>query len=118
MQEIAIAAGILGLLTLGFFHKLFFQWDFLLQLGGCIILAGLALGVPTGFYYHLLLRQKLKKLGPLPKGWWVFPIKHHAVLAEEDLGSFQPWFKLGAIGFFISIGGCAMVVLGLLSYVR
>src|SRR4051812_13728389 len=41
-----------------------------------LMFTGFAVGVPSGFYYHLLLRQELLKLGPVPKGWYWHPFTH------------------------------------------
>ena len=80
--------------------------------------AGLALGVPTGLYYHVLLRRELSARGALPKGWYWRPQKFHAELDRTARRRLTPWFVAGALGFALINGGFALAVTALFMFLR
>ncbi|MGH0032352.1 MAG: hypothetical protein ACQGVC_21375 [Myxococcota bacterium] len=87
--------------------------DVLLQAGGIVTAAGLAVGVPTGFWYHVALYRALRPHGPLPGRWWIHPVALHIQLLEGERRSVLRWFVAGGLGFFVVVLGCAIAVLGL-----
>lgn len=87
----------------------------LLAEGGLWTLAaGLALGLPTGFWYHALLYRILVGRMKLPRRWWLSPGDLHRHLDRDDLRRIKPWYLLGAIGFLLCLGGGLAAAAGLL----
>src|SRR2546430_4945040 len=74
------------------------------SIGLLMLAAGLAEGVPTGFWYHVVLRRILIERGNLPPRWWIHPTRHHAQLSPDEHRRIRLWFVLGGIGFFSSRG--------------
>jgi hypothetical protein len=89
--------------------------DALLRAGAWITLAGLATGVPAGFWYHVALYRALRTHGPLPVRWWLRPVDLHVLLGDSERGPVLRWFVLGGAGFLVVVAGCATLVLGLLA---
>jgi hypothetical protein len=91
----------------------------LLALGALALMAlGFLLGVPTGLYYHVLLRRELLAEGALPKGWYWQPQKHHAALSRERGRRLLPWFLAGALGFALIMLGFLLAVTAFLLWFR
>ena len=76
---------------------------------GCTA-AGLLLGVPTGFWYHVRLRAQLAPRGLLPTRWWLHPVALHVHLAPRERVGVLGWFIAGGIGFVLCVIGIALVV--------
>jgi hypothetical protein len=76
--------------------------------------AGLLVGVPTGFWYHVRLRACLRRAGELPARWWLRPVALHGRLPAEDRPAVLAWFAVGGAGFGLTLLGCAGVVAGVL----
>ena len=92
-----------------------------LALGGValgLMGAGLLVGVPSGLAYHVLLRRALLRRGPLPRGWYWAPQKHHAALDAGGVRKLRPWFVVGALGFAVIVLGFALAVAALLLWFR
>lgn len=109
MLEALWAAGTIALLWLLVALVRLVSLEALLWPCGVMILSGLALGVPTGVQYHLVLRRGLKASGALPKRWWLNPTALHKLLSPLALRSLQPWFSLGALGFVLAMIGCVVL---------
>jgi hypothetical protein len=88
--------------------------DALLLGGAWVAAAGLAFGVPTGFAYHVALRRSLRAAGRLPARWWLHPTALHGEIPHADRGRVLAWCGAGALGFVVSVLGCALVALGAL----
>lgn len=113
MPEAWIALGLLVALG-GCAAALAVAPDALLLGGAWIVAAGLALGVPTGFVYHVALRRSLRAAGCLPARWWLRPTALHSELPPADRSRVLAWCGAGAAGFAITVLGCALVALGAL----
>lgn len=83
-----------------------------------LMVLGFVFGVPSGVYYHVLLRRELLRVGPLPKGWYWQPQRYHNALEPLAVGRLRPWFLLGAAGFGLIIFGFALAVLALALWFR
>jgi hypothetical protein len=82
---------------------------------GLVTLAlGLLVGVPTGFWYHVLLYRVLSIRITLPPKWWWSPVDLHPHLTEQELARLKPWFTIGGIGFVLSVVGGLAAIAGLL----
>ena len=88
--------------------------EWLVQAGWVCTAAGLLLGVPTGFWYHVRLRRCLRRAGELPAGWWLRPVAHHGRLAPEEQPGVLAWFFAGGVGFGLTVLGCFGVGAGVL----
>jgi hypothetical protein len=86
--------------------------DALLLGGFWVTAAGLAVGLPTGFAYHLALRRSLRSAGRLPARWWLHPTALHGALPDADRARVLAWCGVGAAGFAVSLLGCSLVALG------
>lgn len=84
------------------------------SIGLLMLMVGLAEGIPTGFWYHVVLRRILVKRGPLPPRWWIHPTRHHAQLTLDEHRSIRLWFVLGGIGYAIALTGGLAAIVGLL----
>jgi hypothetical protein len=74
--------------------------------------AGLLLGVPTGFWYHVRLRACLAARDALPPRWWLHPVALHGDLAPEERRDVLRWFVAGGAGFVLTAVGCALAGIG------
>ncbi len=88
-------------------------WEYLFGGGWILVVVGLALGVPTGFWYHVLLYRRLSPKGRLPRGWFWHPVNLHDRLTADERAEVLVWFFLGGVGFVIAIGGALLVGVGL-----
>lgn len=110
MAEGAIALGIL--VALGALAAAFAVAPAALLVAGFwIALAGLAFGVPTGFYYHVALHRSLAAIGALPARWWWSPTSLHDAIPDADRFWVLAWCYAGAAGFLVTVLGCALVAL-------
>lgn len=112
MIEALLVFGLVGLLAaLGLLAPLVpAEW---LVFGGAGVAAlGLALGVPTGFWYHVKLARFLRARGPLPARWWIRPVSLHGDLLDHERPVVMRWFVIGGAGFGLTMLGCVLSVLG------
>ena len=114
MPEGLIALTVIVVLVASILAALWLPWELLLVTGFVGISAGLLLGLPTGFLYHLRLRQCLLMSPPLPPRWWLRPTRFHDRIGEAQRRRVMVPFYLGAAGFFLILFGAGVVALGLL----
>ncbi len=86
----------------------------LLRLGFVCLGIGLAVGLPAGLWYHVVLYRALAKAGPAPKKWWLSPSDFHAKLTDEEFASIKPWYVLGALSFAVALAGGLTAMVGML----
>jgi hypothetical protein len=84
----------------------------LLALGA--LLLGLAVGVPTGFWYHVVLYRIVSRKVQVPRTWWLSPSGLHVHLTDAEQRRIKPWYRLGGIGFVLSLVGGLGAIAGLL----
>ena len=84
------------------------------NIGLVMLLTGLVEGIPTGFWYHVVLRRILIQRGNLPPKWWIHPTRHHGQLTPEEHRRIRLWFVLGGIGYAIAVTGGLAAIVGLL----
>lgn len=75
---------------------------------------GLVTGLPTGFWYHVVLYRLLSRRMTLPRGWWMSPVQLHPRLGADEARCIRPWFRLGGFGFVLSFCGGIAALAGLL----
>ena len=76
-----------------------------------LIAGGLAVGLPAGLGYHLLLARALKAANLDVKRWWLRPTSFHDDLPPTALTRIRPWFRVGAAGFLLAMVGCGFLFL-------
>ena len=88
--------------------------------GAALMLMGIGLlvGVPSGLYYHLLLRRALKRRGGLPRGWYWRPQQHHNDVDPAAVDTLLPWFWVGAVGFGLIVLGFVLAVAAMVLWFR
>ena len=79
-----------------------------------ILFLGLVVGVPTGFWYHVVLYRIVSRKVPVPRAWWLSPSKLHVHLTDAEQRRIRPWYRLGGIGFVLSVVGGLAAIAGLL----
>ena len=80
----------------------------MLAVGG--LLLGLVVGVPTGFWYHVLLYRIVSARIAVPHRWWLSPAALHVHLTDAERRRIWLWYRLGGIGFVLSVvGGLAAI---------
>ena len=84
----------------------------LLLSGLWLVATGFALGIPTGFWYHVELRRVLLRAGALPPRWWLHPTRLHGAIPRERWWRVMSWCYAGAFGWLVSAAGCAVFALG------
>jgi hypothetical protein len=75
-----------------------------------ILFLGLVVGVPTGFWYHVVLYRIVSGKIPVPRRWWLSPSALHVHLTDPEERRIRLWYRLGGIGFMLSmVGGLAAI---------
>jgi hypothetical protein len=83
-------------------------------LGVGALLVGLAMGVPTGLWYHVILYRFVSAKITLPRWWWLSPAALHRHLSAEEARRVYPWNRAGAVGFVLCLAGGLAAIAGLL----
>jgi len=78
------------------------------------MLLGLTLGVPTGFWYHVVLYRIVSRKVAVPRRWWLSPSGLHVHLDDAEERRIRPWYRLGGLGFVLSVVGGLAAIVGLL----
>ncbi len=81
---------------------------------GTLVL-GLLIGVPTGFWYHVILYRFVSTKIRLPRAWWLSPSSLHHHLTEAEERRITPWYRIGGVGFVLSVAGGLVAIAGLLA---
>ena len=79
-----------------------------------VLALGLVVGVPTGFWYHVLLYRIVSARITVPPRWWVSPSTLHVHLTDAERRRIWLWYRLGGIGFVLSVVGGLAAIAGLL----
>ena len=114
MIETVVVLGLLFLLGGAGWAALLLDWETIAVSGMLLAFFGLALGVPTGFYYHVQLYRHLNPRGVLPKGWYWSPMRYHEHLLAHERRRVLGWSYVGGVGFLLIILGCAATLFGIL----
>jgi hypothetical protein len=89
-----------------------FTTEAILLTGLWLVGAGFALGIPTGFWYHVELRRVLVASGDLPARWWLHPTRLHSTIPRARWWRVMGWCYAGALGWLVSFAGCCVFALG------
>ena len=83
-----------------------------LALGALVV--GLVVGVPTGFWYHVVLYRIVSARIAVPRKWWLSPSDLHVHLTDAEQRRIRLWYRLGGIGFVLSVAGGLAAIAGVL----
>ena len=72
-----VVVGVIGFLTVVVTPQL------MIEFGLWVLAAGLVIGLPTGFWYHVVLYRSLVRRMTLPPRWWRAPVELHPLLAPQ-----------------------------------
>ena len=103
-----VAAGLSGVAGAIFTPRL------LTALGLGTLILGLLLGVPTGFWYHVILYRLASAKVSLPGAWWLSPARLHVHLSGAEQRRLRPWYRVGGVGFVLCVAGGLAAIAGLL----
>jgi hypothetical protein len=78
------------------------------------LLLGLVVSVPTGFWYHAVLYRIVSAKIAVPRKWWLSPSDLHVHLTDAEQRRIRLWYRLGGIGFVLSVVGGLAAIAGLL----
>jgi hypothetical protein len=104
MLEIALVLGALlalGVVGLGALAPM----SLLTALGLLTLGVGLAVGVPTGLWYHVVLYRVVSRKTVVPRRWWLAPAALHAHLTTDEERRVRPWYRIGGVGFVLCLVG-------------
>jgi hypothetical protein len=105
---IGVLAGVIGATSL----VALAPWYWLFGVGLALLALGMAVGVPAGFWYHVLLYRLLKPRAALEAGWWLRPFSLHGALTDAERALVVRWSYIGGAGFVAAILGCVLVGVG------
>jgi hypothetical protein len=86
----------------------------LAALGLATLMLGLLLGIPTGFWYHVVLYRLVSAKVSLPGAWWLAPARLHVHLNGAEQRRIRPWYRVGGVGFVLAVAGGLVAIAGLL----
>jgi hypothetical protein len=110
--ELALVVGVVGGVIGATALVALTPWWWLFGGGWLLVALGMAVGVPAGVWYHVLLYRILSPRAELPQGWWVRPYQAHGALREQEKKRVMWWFRLGAVGWAAAMLGCVFVGVG------
>lgn len=103
-----VVIGLIGLLAVVVTPPL------MVEVGLWGLAVGLLIGIPTGWWYHVVLYRALAARMALPPRWWRKPVELHPCLTPEEYQRVRPWFVAGALGFFLCLIGGVSAIAGML----
>lgn len=113
MAELLIVAAAVALLGGLSALVLFVPFLWLLFAALACTVGGFLFGVPTGVYYHVVLRRELSRRGPVPPRWWLRPHHFHAELDDDARARVLPFWFMGGAGFLLTMLGFVISVIAL-----
>ena len=110
MLEAALVFSAVGSVGLILLLAMLLTAPVLIMLAIGIMILGLVVGVPTGFWYHVVLYRIVSAKIPVPRRWWLSPSALHVHLTDAEARRIRLWYGLGGIGFVLSmVGGLAAI---------
>jgi len=79
-----------------------------------LLAAGLVIGVPAGVWYHVILYRSVAPKVDVPRAWWLSPLALHGHLSDAERQGIARWYRIGGIGFALSVVGGLAAIGGLL----
>ncbi len=103
-----VAIALMGLVTVAMTPPL------MVELGFRGLTLGLLIGIPTGWWYHVVRYRTLAARMALLSQWWRRRVELHPFLTPDEYQRVRPWFVAGALGFVLSLTGGVAVLTGML----
>jgi len=110
--EIALTLGLIGAAVGVTALFALVPWHILFGLGLSLVGLGMLIGVPTGFWFHVLLYRVMRERKIVDRRWWLRPVRVYEMLAVADRRRVSPWLYAGGAGFVIALVGCALFAVG------
>ena len=114
MLETTLVLGAVAAVGLAVLLATVFTAPVMIMLALGVLVAGLVVGVPTGFWYHVVLYRIVSARIAVPRTWWLSPSALHVHLTDAEQRRIRPWYRLGGIGFVLSVVGGLAAIAGLL----
>jgi hypothetical protein len=111
MLEVTVALVAVGLIGFG---STVLTPRFITTIGLGTLCLGIVMGVPTGFWYHVVLYRLVSAKVALPRGWWLSPSRLHAHLTEIEQRRVHSWYHIGGVGFVLCVVGGVAAIAGVL----
>lgn len=87
-------------------------WHILFGLGLLLFAVGMAVGVPAGFWFHVVLRRMMRQRSIEQRDWWLRPFNSYNRLDARDRLPMRLWLYLGGAGFLLTVLGCVLLAVG------
>lgn len=114
MLETTLVLGAVAAVGLVVLLATVFTAPVMIMLAVGALLLGLVVGVPTGFLYHVVLYRIVSAKIAVPRRWWLSPSALHVHLTGAEQRRIWLWYRLGGIGFVLSVVGGLAAIAGLL----
>lgn len=114
MLELLIVLGSLVLIGLTGLLTVVVTPLLMVEFGIWVLAAGLLMGIPAGWWYHVILYRTLAARMSLPSLWWRKPVDLHPLLTPSEYRRMRPWFVGGAVGFVLCVIGGMAAIAGML----
>jgi hypothetical protein len=114
MLELALALVAVSVVGLVALLSTIFSYSLVTVVGLTTLVVGLALAVPTGFWYHVVLYRFVSSRVPVPPTWWLSPSNLHRHLTDAEHRRIRPWYRIGGFGFVLCVAGGLAAIAGLL----
>lgn len=114
MLETTLVLGAVAVVGLVVLLATVFTASVMIMLAVGALLLGLVVGVPTGFWYHVVLYRIVSAKIAVPRKWWLSPSDLHVHLTDAEQRGIRLWYRLGGIGFVLSVVGGLAAITGLL----
>ncbi|HAP38768.1 MAG TPA: hypothetical protein DCQ94_03315 [Nitrospira sp.] len=114
MLELLIVLGSLVLIGLTGLLTVVVTPPLMVEFGIWVLAAGLLMGIPAGWWYHVMLYRTLAARMPVPPQWWRRPVDLHPLLTLSEYRRMRPWFVAGAVGFILCVIGGVAAIAGML----
>jgi hypothetical protein len=114
MFEFLLAISIMAGLGVIAFLTVMITPQLMIELGLWVLAGALLVGIPTGFWYHVVLYRQLAPRITLAPRWWRRPVELHPLLTPVEYSRVRPWFVVGAVGFLLCCAGGVVAIIGLL----
>ena len=114
MVEIALVVAAVGIAALVGVIGPIVTPGLVVAIGLGTLLLGLAVGVPTGVWYHVMVYRCVSAKMALPRRWWLAPAALHRHLSPVEARRISPWNRIGGAGFVLCVLGGLAAIAGLL----
>jgi hypothetical protein len=111
MLEVTVALAAVALIGFG---ATILTPQFITAIGLGTLCLGIVMGVPTGFWYHVVLYRLVSAKVTLPRSWWLSPSQWHGHLSDSERRRVHTWYHIGGVGFVLCVVGGVAAIAGML----